>query len=308
MSKVFICHRHESEMAAGRLAESLKQDYGSDVFLDTGIRGGEDYEKKLRQTVGHAQIVLVLIGPGGVAARDRLGRTLEDSNSWVRREIEYALEHEDIQVIPVLLGHDSKPSKEELPESLAPLAKLQPLRLYHETWRADVERLKDNFGSEVWKQSQAQSKIAGSLVAARKAVSKTSAEQLARKKSARAFSAPGTDPKAVAEDLRQFYQGLGMQSRVTRAEIGGYLVEARHAGKLRAMAGLQSAIEVLVMSEGDDLLIHISAGKWGDKALAVGLSPLLPPTLLTAAYGTHRQSKLPAQTLERVEQFLLESG
>ena len=308
MSKVFICHRHEAEMAAGRLAESLRQDYGSDVFLDTGIRGGENYEKKLRQTVGHAQIVVVLIGPGWVTARDARDRTLDDPDSWVRREIEYALEHDDIKVIPVLLGHNKKPSEEELPQSLAPLAKLQPLRLFHETWGADVELLKNNFGSDVWKQSQTQRKIAGSLESAKEAARKTSVEQLARKKSARAFSAPGTDPKAVAEDLRKFYQGLGMQSRITRPEIGGYLVEAQHSGKLRAMAGLQSAIEVLVMTEGDDLLIHISAGKWGDKALAVGISPFLPPTLLTAAYGTHRQSKLPAQTLERVEEFLLESG
>ena len=305
MSRVFICHRHASEMVAGRLADSLRHDYGSDVFVDTGLRPGEKYEKKLLQTVGHAQIVLVLIEHDWANARDSLGRTLEDPQSWVRREIEYALQHDDIQVIPVLISGAAKPSKEQLPESLIPLAELKPKTISNDSWNTDVAKLKDAFGPDLWKQSQAQRHLAASLDAAREAARRTNVEQLARARKARSFRAPEVEAKAVAEDLRDFYKTLGMRARIDRPVEGGFRVEAQHAGSLRAMSGLQSAISVLVMRDGDDLLVHVTAGKWGDKALAVGLSALMPPTLVTAAYGVRRQAKLPGQTYEHVEQFLL---
>jgi hypothetical protein len=73
--------------------------------------------------------VLAIIGPRWTDARNDAGhRRLEDSNDFVRIELEAALAR-DIPVVPVLVGHARVPVASELPASLAAMAFRQSIEV-----------------------------------------------------------------------------------------------------------------------------------------------------------------------------------
>ena len=82
-----------------------------------------------------------MIGPGWLSAVDAKGvRRLDKPDDFVRMEIEAALRPE-VRVIPVLVHNVAMPSAEELPPSLAPLARRNAIELRDNSWRYDVGRL-----------------------------------------------------------------------------------------------------------------------------------------------------------------------
>jgi hypothetical protein len=93
--------------------------------------------------------MLVVIGPGWIDARDASGaRRLNNPNDFVRIEVETAL-NRNIRVIPVLVDGAQPFSEEDLPDALAPLARRQAIRLDHESFHVDVDRLADALSSIV---------------------------------------------------------------------------------------------------------------------------------------------------------------
>jgi alkylated DNA nucleotide flippase Atl1 len=93
--------------------------------------------------VGSCQVLLALIGDRWLDSTDRKGRRkLDDANDLVRLEIQAALER-NIRVIPVLVDGVTMPTAEELPASLAGLARRQAFELSYSRFRDDARRLVD---------------------------------------------------------------------------------------------------------------------------------------------------------------------
>jgi TIR domain len=142
--RVFISYRRqESSGLAGRLYDRLAARFGDDrVFMDVDtIALGVDFAEVISQAVSSCEVLLAVIGPRWLTVTDEDGRRrLDDPDDLVRVEIAAALER-DIRVIPVLVEGAVMPSRQQLPEVLAGLARRNALSVRHESFRADAERL-----------------------------------------------------------------------------------------------------------------------------------------------------------------------
>jgi TIR domain len=142
---IFISYRREdSQHPAGRLADRLGQRFGKHrIFMDVyGIELGLDFLKVISAKLEESVALLVVIGPGWVKAisSDRR-RRLDDPDDVVRLEIEAGLKREDVRVIPVLVDGAPMPSSADLPPSLQGLVRRQSVRLTHDAFGTDADRL-----------------------------------------------------------------------------------------------------------------------------------------------------------------------
>jgi hypothetical protein len=143
MSGIFISYRRDDSRGfAGRLADALDAAFGADfVFRDIDdIAPGADFIQAITSRLASVDVVLVVIGPDWLAARNDGGRRLDDPTDFVRLEIELALAA-DKPLWPVLIGGAAMPVEEALPPSLQPLARRQALTLADVAWKEDVDRL-----------------------------------------------------------------------------------------------------------------------------------------------------------------------
>jgi TIR domain-containing protein len=142
--KVFISYRRrETSGHAGRLYDRLAEHFGSErVFMDLRMEPGVDFVKQIDDAVTSCDALLSLIGAQWLDMRDSHGRRrLDDPDDFARLEVEAALARGDVRVIPVLVQDAKMPDAEELPESLAPLARRHAIELSDERWDYDVGRL-----------------------------------------------------------------------------------------------------------------------------------------------------------------------
>jgi predicted ATPase len=144
--RVFLSYRRgDAAGHAGRLADHLLDRFGQgSVFMDVeSIEAGADFTAEIERAISGSAAVLVVIGPGWLAARtSHGGRRLDDPADFVRREIEVALASE-VRVIPVLVGGASMPPESDLPAPIAPLARRNAVELQDRRWREDVQALVD---------------------------------------------------------------------------------------------------------------------------------------------------------------------
>jgi hypothetical protein len=130
--RVFISYRREeTAYAAGWLFDRLADHFGrGQIFKDVdSIQLGDDFVEVINSAVGSCDVLLALIGDRWLTITDEQGRTrLQDRHDFVRLEIEAALSR-DVRVIPVLVQGARMPHAEELPPSLAKLARRQALEL-----------------------------------------------------------------------------------------------------------------------------------------------------------------------------------
>jgi TIR domain len=105
-AKVFISYRRDDSAGyAGRVRDRLERELGRDLlFMDVdAIPLGTNFTKVLHEEVAKCGVLLAVIGPNWLDARDEHGnRRLDDPNDFVRIEIAAALQR-DIPVIPILL-------------------------------------------------------------------------------------------------------------------------------------------------------------------------------------------------------------
>jgi hypothetical protein len=95
----------------------------------------------LRNAVEQCEVLLALVGPNWLDARDDGGsRRLDDPNDFVRLEIATALDR-DVQVIPILLPGTSMPKADQLPDNLRGLALRQALEVRHVSFQSDIGKL-----------------------------------------------------------------------------------------------------------------------------------------------------------------------
>jgi TonB family protein len=141
---IFVSYRrHDSQGEAGRLFDDLVTNFGEQkVFMDVaGIEAGCDFRKAIEESVANCGVLLVIIGPSWLAAKNEAGvRRLDDPADFVREEVAAALRR-DIPVIPVLVRGAEMPRVEQLPETLTDLAYRNCVELTHARWRSDVQLL-----------------------------------------------------------------------------------------------------------------------------------------------------------------------
>src|SRR6266496_1444414 len=141
---IFVSYRrHESSHLAGRLYDRLADRFGEgQVFIDVDtIEPGVDFAEEISRAVATCKVLLAVIGPNWLTATDEQGRRrIDDPDDIVRLEIEAALAR-NVRVIPILVEGAVMPGRQDLPESLAGLARRNALFIRHESFRYDAGRL-----------------------------------------------------------------------------------------------------------------------------------------------------------------------
>jgi len=144
--KVFISYRRaDSQATAGRMAQFLDGVPAVDeVFLDVDdIALGEDFERRITDTLERATHVFVLIGsqwqgPAGASGPTRLFV----GDDVVRHETRMALASK-LTVVPILIDEARMPRAGELPDDLRTLARLNAYSLRTPHFDEDMDNLLD---------------------------------------------------------------------------------------------------------------------------------------------------------------------
>ncbi len=148
--RIFISYRRQDSRGdAGRIYDRLRPEFGeAGLFMDVAhIPLGVNFVRVLREEVTKCQVLLAVIGPGWLEARDDDGsRRLDNPNDFVRVEIAAALAR-DIPVVPILLEGTKMPKASLLPADLQELAQRNGLDVRHVSFHADIDRLIAGLGS-----------------------------------------------------------------------------------------------------------------------------------------------------------------
>jgi hypothetical protein len=123
--------------------DALAERFGSEhVFMDIdAIEPGVDFGEAIDLALASSHAFICMIGRDWLQATDDQGRRrLDNPGDFVRLEIEAALKRE-IRVIPVLVRGAEMPHSDELPESLAGLARRNAIEIRDNSWHYDVGRL-----------------------------------------------------------------------------------------------------------------------------------------------------------------------
>ncbi len=144
LRSIFISYRRsDSEGETGRLSDVLMHRFTDQaVFMDVdAIQPGRDFRKAIEESIQSCAVLLVVIGPDWLDAREPSGRRrLENPNDFVLLEIAAALRR-DIPVIPVLVRGARMPHADELPAQISELAYRNGVELSHARWKSDLEIL-----------------------------------------------------------------------------------------------------------------------------------------------------------------------
>jgi TIR domain len=143
--KIFLSYRRDdSAPTAGRIYDRLTANFDKDaVFKDVdSIPYGVNFPKHIAGMIQQCAVLLAIIGPGWLEARDSSGqRRLDDPADSVRVEIEAGLER-GIAVIPVLVQGAPVPEKDQLPPSLSELPDLNAVFVRNDPdFNTDMYRL-----------------------------------------------------------------------------------------------------------------------------------------------------------------------
>jgi TIR domain len=140
--EVFISYRRDDASSeSGRLADAIRNHFNEDsVFMDTSdTRLGEEWPEALQGALQNASVVLVVIGPEWLFARDEYGRRrIDDPNDWVRQEIQFGLEHGKT-IMPLLVRHARMVPAVALPQEIGSLSSRQARNISAENWTHDVQ-------------------------------------------------------------------------------------------------------------------------------------------------------------------------
>jgi TIR domain len=115
--------RQDSSPVAGRLYDRLQAEFGKgSVFMDfDSIPYGVDFREHIKQTLQRAKVVVAIIGPDWIGAKDLANRRIDDPTDFVRLEVASALEN-GLPIIPVLVNNTPMPEAKSLPRELEGLA------------------------------------------------------------------------------------------------------------------------------------------------------------------------------------------
>lgn len=143
-ARLFISYRRaDTEVYAGRMVDRLEGKLDeNEIFIDVdAIELGRDFQIEVGKAINAAYLVLVLMGPDWLNARDNADRRRIDlEDDPVRIEIEAALAAGK-QIIPVLCGSATMPAGDDLPPSIAPLSLYNAVRITAGKFRQEMAEL-----------------------------------------------------------------------------------------------------------------------------------------------------------------------
>ena len=138
--EVFISYRRDTDAARAVMLDreiSGAFNYPNEtpsviIYRDTSERLGVPWPQEVHDRCSAADIVLVVIGPNWLGAKDRYERRrIDQRDDWVRQEIEIALAGNKT-LIPIVFGLTKMLPSEGLPESIADLAQRRGVRVRDE--------------------------------------------------------------------------------------------------------------------------------------------------------------------------------
>jgi hypothetical protein len=143
-TRVFISYRRDDSAAhAGRVHDRLEREFGREaLFMDVDtVCLGVDFVEAIREAVAKCDVLLAIVGPNWLNARDEEGnRRLDDENDYVRIEVAAALQR-NIPVIPILLDGARMPKADQLPKDLEGLARRDALDVRRASFHNDIGKL-----------------------------------------------------------------------------------------------------------------------------------------------------------------------
>ncbi len=137
---VFISYRRGIiDMGAQAIRLFLKQ-HGYDVFLDVASLGTGRFGPKILQNIETRTFFLVILVPGSLERCFHEDGS-ENSEDWLLREIEHAL-NTDRHIVPILMdGFNFKDNRKYLVGSLSRLAEYNALNISHQFFDYALETL-----------------------------------------------------------------------------------------------------------------------------------------------------------------------
>lgn len=142
---IFMSYRRRDAGGySGWLYDGLSTRFGGEqIFRDIDTVGpGTHYPERIQRAVGSCRVLIPIIGPAWLDARDDDGRRrLDDPHDLVRVEIEAALERPHVRVIPVLVAGATMPPATALPPSMQELTFRHALEMSDTRWDYDLSRL-----------------------------------------------------------------------------------------------------------------------------------------------------------------------
>lgn len=132
--QIFVSYRRgDGSFLAGRVVDRLRMK-GYKVFFDVESMNSGTFNEQIFKAIDESSDFIVVLQAGS------LDRCVNDDD-WVRKEIEYALEHNK-NIIPIWTHDFSFP--DDIPESIRVLQQVEGVALSTEYFDAFVERI-DNF-------------------------------------------------------------------------------------------------------------------------------------------------------------------
>jgi formylglycine-generating enzyme required for sulfatase activity len=120
---------------------------------------GANFVSILSDEVAKCDVLLAVIGPNWIDARDEAGHhRLAREQDYVRVEIAAALQR-GIPVIPILLEGTRVPKPEQLPDDLRGLAQRNGLDIRHTSFHADMDKLVSRLRGNIAAQAPGRMKI-----------------------------------------------------------------------------------------------------------------------------------------------------
>jgi hypothetical protein len=152
MAGIFINYRRDDVAGvAGRLFDYLALKYPRrSLFMDVdAMKPGMDFARQLDTQVAQCQVLLAVIGPNWLDAKDKAGqRKLDAEKDYVRIELVSALKRA-IPLIPILVDGAEMPPEDALPDDLKPLTRRHALELRHTRFNADADAIAQALESAV---------------------------------------------------------------------------------------------------------------------------------------------------------------
>lgn len=149
-NRLFISYRHDDGGHSERLWDHMVRWFGEEnVFFDrdrASIKPTVNFPHSLAAGVQAAEIFLAVIGPEWLRT-ENLHRLKDETNDYVRRELEQALDRkgagENLVILPLLVAGAEMPKPDVLPPELVRFSEIQAHRLRGgtETYLTDIETL-----------------------------------------------------------------------------------------------------------------------------------------------------------------------
>jgi hypothetical protein len=146
MASIFICYRREdSQFITDRVFDHLARHFSrKDLFKDVdNIPLGADFRTNIENAIRQSTIVLAVIGPSWLSAKDSTGqRRIDNPNDAVHVELSSALQLKRT-IIPLLVGGAQMPTADGLPPALQPLAYFNGLLVRSDPdFASDIQKLR----------------------------------------------------------------------------------------------------------------------------------------------------------------------